>query len=65
LAGGISPKTWASFRDNKGLGVLGFLDKASSKSLIGSDVNNKLFMLSPRFVIAEYALSYQNTAWNI
>jgi hypothetical protein len=46
-------------------GITYFLGKVSSISFVDSDVNCEIFVLLPRFVIAEYALSYQNTAWNI
>ena len=44
--------------------ITGFLSKVSSISFVGSDASYRIFMLSPSFVVAEYALSYQNTARN-
>ena len=45
-------------------GITYFLGKVSSISFVGSDVNCEIIVLLPCFVIAEYALSYQNTARN-
>ena len=45
-------------------GTTYFLRKVSSISFVDSDVSCEIFVLLPCFVVAEYVLSYQNTARN-
>jgi len=45
-------------------GITCFLGKVSSIGFVGSDVRCRIFVLLPCFIVAEYVLSYQNTARN-
>ena len=45
-------------------GITYFLSKVSCISFVGSDANCEIFVPLPYFVVAEHALSYQNTARN-
>jgi hypothetical protein len=52
-----------TFHEMKGC-ITFFLGNVSSISLLVSDVSRGIFLLSTCFVVAEYSLSYQNTARN-